>query len=232
MAVIIIPQVVTGSGTATFVFELEDGKGERLTNVAPGTTTVSLRKQATPRTSHELTHLPALLDDVAGVVTLDLTVAQTTALVSPILTTPEPQQFEVIGDVRIVQGAEVNYFGPFMFLIRLPETFTGQAVPVLALNVVGGLSTDATPETAELTIAQVGSRISYPAFTDKYQLIWRLATQPDLTSVVFASDTTADNMIGGYTLWPNQVTLNDGRDGKVLVSNQLLTHIADTLELA
>ena len=230
---IILPLVITGSGTAEFVFELTDGKGQRLTNVVPGTATVSLRKESTSRTMHQLTHLPAHLDDITGIVTLELSVAQTTLLVPPIGTTDLPETTEVVGDIRIVQGQEINYFGPFTFMIRLPETFSGQGVPVVFLTVVGGLSDDNMPEGSELTIAQIGSTIPLPTYTDKYQLIWRLATEPDLTSVIFASDLTAQNQIGNYTLWPDVITLIDGRDGNVLVSNQELTDTTvDRLELA
>ena len=229
---IFLPLVITGSGTAEFVFELTE-KGQRLTNVVPGTATVSLRKESTSRTMHQLTHLPAHLDDIAGIVTLDLSVDQTTLLVPPIATTDQPVITEVVGDIRIVQGTDVNYFGPFTFMIRLPETFTGQGLPILFLTVVGGLSDDNTPEGTELTIAQIGSTIPLPTYIDKHQLIWRLATEPDLTSVIFASDGTATNQISNYTLWPDMITLSDGREGKVLVSNQLLTDpTTDRLELA
>ena len=132
----------------------------------------------------------------------------------------------------LVQGTETTYFGPFSFGVRLPETYAGQATPVLFLTVVGGLSTDDVPETAELTITQVGSRIPFPAHIDRYNLIWRLATEPDLVSAVLASDLTSQNQIGNFTLWPNPVLLADGREGKVLVSNQLLTSPLDTWVVA
>lgn len=100
------------------------------------------------------------------------------------------------------------------------------------LTVLGGLSTDEIPEGSELTIDPIGHSIEYPAYTDQHVLIWRLGTEPDLVSVVFASDPTDLNQLGAWTLWPNPVTLTDGRVGRVLVSNQLLTDVGDTLELA
>ena len=225
-----LTEVITSSGTTTLVFELSDKDG-RESNVAPGTATISLRKQGTPRTSHELPQLPALFDPVSATVTLDLSSDQTAALTPPFKTTVETQDTVCVGDIRIVQGAEVNYYGPFLFTIRLPETFKGQAVPVQTLTVVGGLSADNVPETAELTIAVVGDKLVFPPLRDQYQLIWRLGTEPDLTSVVYASDTTFLNQISNFVLWPHEVTLTDGRRGKVLVSIQRLTYIADTLEL-
>ena len=219
-----LPEVVTVGGTATLVFELTNRKGKRLANV-DGIVTVSLRKTSTRRSQHELTHLPATIDPASATVSLRLTVEQTMSL------NPKPQQhIGVVGDVRIVNGVEVEYYGPFTFQIRMPETYEGQ--PTQPFNLMGGLSTDSTPETAELTIAQVGAQISFPKFTDRYLLIWRLDTEPDLISVVPASYPT-HNQIGVFTLWPDLVTLSDGRQGKVLVSNQKLTLTDDIiLELA
>ena len=228
---IILPQVVTVGGTATFVFDLADAKQERLESVANGTATVSLRKTTTARTKHELTHLPAILDPVAATVTLKLTVAQVESLAPSITKTTSRQQMDVVGDVRIVQGAKINYFGPFLFSVRLPETYEGQKIRDLGFTVVGGLSADSTPDTAELTIPAVGHDVVFPPMRDQHQLIWRLATEPDLISVVYTSDTTFYNQIGNFLLWPHEVTLADGRRGKVLVSIQRLTLYADTLEL-
>ena len=229
---IILPQVITAGGDAELVFELSNKKQERLENIVPGVATVSLRKMVTDRFNHELTHLPLLLDTVTATVTLELSEAQTQLLAPPIDTAPAQIVTEVVGDVRLVQGTDTTYFGPFMFGVRLPETYAGQPLPILTLNVMGGLSADNVPESAELTIVQVGYNIPIPAYTDRYVLIWRLATEPDLISVVFTSDIRSKNLISGFTLWPDMVTLADGREGKVLVSNQELTHVADTLKLA
>ena len=229
---IILPEVVTAGGTSEFVFELTDSKRNRLANISPGVATVSLRRGMTARINHELTHLPAHLDAVDAVVTLQLSKDQTRHLAPPIDTTPAQVETKIIGDVRIVDSTDTNYFGPFMFGIRLPETYDGQAVPVLSLTVVGGLSDDNAPDTAELTISQVGNRLPFPAHIDQYQLIWRLATEPDLTSLVVASDPTSLNQISAFTLWPDEVALTDGRAGKVLVSNQSLTSPIDTWVVA
>ncbi len=226
-----LPEVITAGGTASLVFELTDAKHQRLTNVN-GIATVSLRRAGTSRTRHELTHLPAALDSISATVTLVLSTDQTTALSPPISAIGKQRRNDVIGDVRIVHGQDVDYYGPFAFTVRLPETYEGQAIPVLTLNVMGGLSTDNVPNPAEITLDQVGHNILFPAYADRYLLIWRLASEPDLISVVYASDSTRVNLLGAWSLWPNLVTLADGREGKVLLSNQLLTDVADTLELA
>ena len=85
------------------------------------TVTVSLRKASTRCTRHELTHLPAALDAVNATVTLDLSVEQTMALAPPIDATGQQQRIDILGDVRLVHGTGVSYFGPFAFSVRLPE---------------------------------------------------------------------------------------------------------------
>ena len=226
-----VVEVTTSGSTATFTFELFDKKNKRLSNIPDGIATVSLRRSTTSRIAHELISLPAILDTVNATVTLYLSSVQTEKLTLPIDTTPKSQIVEIIGDVRLVQGLEVNYFGPFMFSIRLPETY-GQSASVSVLSVKGGLSTDNIPESAELTIDSVGNNIPFPPLQNQYRLIWRLATEPDLVSLVYASDPTGYNQIGGSVLWPQPVTLADGRVGKVLVSKHALTYISDTIRLA
>ena len=226
-----VVEVTTAGSTATFVFELFDEKNNRLSNIPDGIVTVSLRRSTTSRIAHELKSLPAILDTVNATVTLYLSSVQTEELTLPVDTTPKPQTVDIIGDVRIVQGFEVNYFGPFMFEVRLPETY-GKSTYVPVLNIKGGLSTDNIPESAELTIDSVGNNIPFPPLRNQYRLIWRLATEPDLVSLVYASDSTGYNQIGGSVLWPQPVTLADGRVGKVLVSKHALTYISDTIRLA
>ena len=80
------------------------------------TVTVSLRKASTRRTRHELTHLPAASDAVNATVTLDLSVEQTMALAPPIDATGQQQRIDILGDVRLVHGTEVSYFGPVRVL--------------------------------------------------------------------------------------------------------------------
>ena len=67
-------------------------------------------------------------------------------------------------------------------------------------------------------------------------LIWRLATEPDLISIVLASDTTNQNQIRAFTKNADvngdaiPVVVN-AQEGNVWVSNQSITHAAETLDV-
>ena len=43
------------------------------------------------------------------------------ALAPPIDATGQQQRIDILGDVRLVHGTGVSYFGPFAFSVRLPE---------------------------------------------------------------------------------------------------------------
>ena len=118
-----VPRVITAGGSATLMFELTDSDNQRLANIRNGTATVSLRKEATPRTRHELTHLPTTFDPVAATVQLDLTTAHTKALSPPIEATGKQALVTAVGDVQLVYGTKVEHYGPFRFRLRLPETY-------------------------------------------------------------------------------------------------------------
>ena len=118
-----VSSAVTAGGTATLFFELTDSHNQRLANMVPGAATMSLRKEATARTRHELTHLPTTFDPVAATVQLDLSSADTEALAPPIASTGKQSHGTVVGDVRLIHGNKISYYGPFRFSVRLPETF-------------------------------------------------------------------------------------------------------------
>ena len=118
-----VPRVITAGGTASLLFALTDSNNQRLANIVNGTATVSLRKESTLRTRHELTHLPTTFDPVAATVQLKLSSAQTEALSPPIGSTGKQGLVNAVGDVRLVHGTEIDYFGPFRFRFRLPETY-------------------------------------------------------------------------------------------------------------
>ena len=96
-----VPRVITAGGTATLMFELTDSDNQRLPNIRNGTATVSLRKEATPRTRHELTHLPTTFDPVAATVELNLSSDHTKALSPPIEATGKQALVTAVGDVRL-----------------------------------------------------------------------------------------------------------------------------------
>ena len=71
---------------------------------------------------------------------------------------------------------------------------TGEVITVLM-----GLSADATPEASELTIEAnngVGAVDSYDG--ERYLLIARLATEADLSSVIFSDDDSVTNQVGAF----------------------------------
>lgn len=117
-----IPNVVTAGGTASLMFELTDSENQ-LAKLGGGIATISLRREATSRTRHELTHLPTTVDPVASTVQLELSSAMTTALSPPIGATGKQRQHNVVGDVRFTQSNKIRYFGPLRFRVRLPETY-------------------------------------------------------------------------------------------------------------
>ena len=140
---------------------------------------------------------------------------------------------ELAWDIRGI--AEFGYRDRLELLCQ--AEIGNQRFPFTGFTVMGGLSVDAVPEASEITIAQHGHSIRLPAVVDMYHLIWRLATEPDIAALVYASDMTNANLIGAYSKYVDMngddvlVAVN-GEDGKVLVSNQRLTHEAETLELA
>ena len=71
----VLSSAITAGGPATLIFELTDSHNQRLANMVNGTATMSLRKESTRRTRHELPHLPTTFDPVAGTVSLDLSSA-------------------------------------------------------------------------------------------------------------------------------------------------------------
>ena len=98
------------------------------------------------------------------------------------------------------------------------------------ISIRGGLSADAIPEASEFTIDHVGSRLTFDPFAAMHVLLWRIATESDITSVVFTSDPTGVNQISAFTKWPDTIELN-GESGNVWVSNQSLTFTAEHREL-
>ena len=125
---IVLPLVVTAGGQATLEFELTDGKGNRLSNITRGTVACSLRKKSTARNNHEVTQLVGVLDAENAVVTLDLNEAQTASLAPSITDTKQALVQPCVGDI-VIRG--VDYYGPFGFDVRMPETYTGQPSPGL-----------------------------------------------------------------------------------------------------
>ena len=106
------------------------------------------------------------------------------------------------------------------------EAHSGIPTPGV-LTVRFGTSDDDVPSAAELSIEAedgVGEVLAYAG--EKHLVIGRLATEPDVTSVLFSDDTSQTNQIGAFTRASGVVGLG-GQDWAVWVSNQLLTQSAD-----
>ncbi len=92
-----------------------------------------------------------------------------------------------------------------------------------------GTSDDAIPEAAELTIMGVnGSGViaAYPG--DKHHIIARLASEPDITRVVYSDDPTQDNEIGAYTKIANTLVPSpETQPFAVWITHQALSNSAD-----
>ena len=88
--------------------------------------------------------------------------------------------------------------------------------------IMAGLSDDATADAAEFTLSAANGRIEFPAFTDKHILLWRDASEPDLTVFELEADPTHDNQFPTFTKQAATLALN-GAAGNVWVSNHALT---------
>ena len=88
-----------------------------------------------------------------------------------------------------------------------------------------GISEDTVPENDELTIAAtngVGTISSYSG--DRYHLIARLATESDITSILYSDDVSSTNQIAAFTKYTSTVTPTpETQPFNVWVSHQNLT---------
>ena len=98
----------------------------------------------------------------------------------------------------------------------------GQTHSFTDFTLIGGLSADATPIAAELTLDAVGSELTFQPFTDMHVLLARPLTEPDILDIVLHDDPTRRNQIGGWTKFATTVDVS-GVAFNVWVSNQLLT---------
>ena len=105
---------------------------------------------------------------------------------------------------------------------------SGGGTPAVTDDIYFGLSADDTPLGSELTIPAANGVGTIPAFTDMYMLIARLATEGDITSVVFSDDQSQTNQIGAFTKHANTVVpTGETEVFSVWVSNQMLTQPAE-----
>ena len=100
-------------------------------------------------------------------------------------------------------------------------------LPTMQDVIYFGLSDDNIPTAGELTIQATNGAGVIPAFTNRYMLIARLASEPDIASVRFSDDQSMTNQIGAFTKSNRQV-IPPGQSAAfaVWVSNQQLTQPA------
>ena len=93
-----------------------------------------------------------------------------------------------------------------------------------------GLSADNVPIAAELTISAVSGVGTIPMYSGtRHLLIARLASESDITSVVFSDDPTSDNEISAFQKWSGTLTPPAESPGtlfNIWVSNRALTNPA------
>ena len=129
----------------------------------------------------------------------------------------------VTGNTETGIAVTHNPDGTFDFVVA-----GGGGLPVVMDDLYFGLSADDTPLGSELTIAGVAGVGTIPAFADMYMLIARLATEDDITSVVFSDDQSQTNQIGAFSKHTNTVVPpGESEEFSVWVSNQLLTQPAE-----
>ena len=110
---------------------------------------------------------------------------------------------------------------------RLPDNLVEAVVPPMQrirraapLTLLFGTSEDAVPEASELTTTGTNGMGTFSEHEGtRHHLIARLASEGDITSVVYSDDKTARNQIGAFTKYTETVE-KDGGSFAVWVSNQ------------
>ena len=96
--------------------------------------------------------------------------------------------------------------------------------PTTSDDIYFGLSDDAVPQPAEATIPAMNGSAVIEAFADKHMLIFRLASEPDIVSVLFSDDASRTNQIGAFVKQAATVIpQGETEQFNVWVSRQLLT---------
>ena len=181
-----LPQVLTAGGTATLVFELHDKRGQRLSDIPSGVARVSIRKLSTSRLVHELPLMNASMDHALATVTLDLSGRDTQAI-GPSETLTQEGDILAIADVRIISADAIDYYGPYEFRVRTPETYTAPGTgPVVSRIDITGIGE--TSATATLTIENHDGTSVYLRWKDTEDSAFGVALSAvaDSPSVVFA----------------------------------------------
>lgn len=133
----------------------------------------------------------------------------------------------VIGNTET--GITVTYAdGKYNFVV----TATGGGTPTpVADDLYFGTSSDAVPQSAELTIEGMNGSGTIAAYAGhRHHLIARLASEGDITSVLYSDDPTMVNTLGAFTKYSATVMPpSESGDFSVWVTNQALLQTADVI---
>ena len=149
------------------------------------------------------------------------------------LTRPEPTAaLPYVYDCH-VYGYDIN--GVFGWQFGTPNRTDryiasgGTPTPTVTDDIYFGTSDDDTPEPDELDIPAVNGVGTISAYTGhQHHLIARLASEADITRVVYSDDPTMTNVIGAYSQFASTVIpTGETLPFNVWVTNQALTNVAD-----
>ena len=130
----------------------------------------------------------------------------------------------------IADGAQTGLTVVLTDAGALNITVTGQTPPATT-TLFFGTSDDDTPEGAELTVPGVNGEGTINAYVgSRHHLIARLASQPDIASVLYSDDQSMTNQIGAFTKFAGSVIPTGETEAfSVWVSNQALNQSADVI---
>lgn len=135
------------------------------------------------------------------------------------------------GTVLDASPSAINFTGAGVTATAADGTITvnipGGEAPTPTSDMLMGTSDDETPQAAELTIMAPQGVGTIPAYTgSKRLLIARIATEADITSVLFSNDDSNTNQVGAFTKFTSTIEVG-GTAYNVWVGNQPVTNMSD-----
>ena len=137
----------------------------------------------------------------------------------------QEEQSRILGNIQMFTGIPIVGLGTPTGGRVVPDTIVNPGTPVVYPNLYFGISDDGTPTSTELVISSVSGSGTIPAYTgEKYMLVARLASEPDISMISF-SDNIESNAFGAFSKFSTTV-VPDGEvdDFTVWVSNQALSN--------
>ena len=125
--------------------------------------------------------------------------------------------------------AEISEADARSVLNDIVDSMALAAVVVVIDDMYFGTSVDAIPEPAEATVAAAAGVGTVPAYAGSmHLLIFRLASESDIASVLFSDDASNTNQVGAFAKYADTVVpVGETEDFNAWVSNQALTQSAD-----